>query len=208
MTNSTRGLFQRSHSILVFLLAAAFLLLGGIVLLYTRIPDLSRQVPPNSAPIIVTLRTPTNGDQVGLNFFTSIEVQAFGIRPITSMELWIDGTSAQTMTPIAGSNSKQYSASFMWTPASEGEHTLLVRAIDADHHVGISNIVHINATQEANTSFQASYKPKPGETIDSIAKDFETTSDKIFKLNPQVAPNRHLDTSHLLNIPFEPPPFD
>lgn len=205
MAISRTALFPGSRTVLIIFFAAACLFIAGVVFFYLQIPDLSRQLPPNAVPIIVTLNGPANGERVGLNLFTTVEAQALGVKSITSMELWIDGTFMQVKTPSAGSNSNLYTAAWIWTPINEGEHTLLVRAIDADHNVGTSNIVRVNVSKQANQGFEFEYQPQSGETIDSIAENLEINSEEILELNLQITPNQSLDPSQKLTIPIEFP---
>jgi hypothetical protein len=155
-------------------LATCLLVAGAIVFLTTRVPTVAQQLPPNAVPIFVTLTTPLNGTTVPLNNFASVAADALGARPIIALELWVDDMPVQTEN-APSADLKQFGTFWTWTPASQGEHTLLVRATDADHRIGVSNVVRVTASQEANTVLAVSYQAKLSDTVQTVAQKFKTT---------------------------------
>ena len=192
----------------LILIVLAFLAGGGIAVLVNQIPDVAAQLPPNAGPIIVTLTTPPNEEIIPLNQFTTITTEAVGGNPIAVLELWIDGALLQTKNAPSG-DLKQFSAFWTWTPVSEGEHILLVRATDAQQNVGQSNVVRVTASKAANPTVEVTYPPKPGETVKSVADKFKTTPEQILNLNPQLNPNNPLPSDPIavpVPLPPEAPP--
>lgn len=120
--------------------SALVILVGGLALFLFRVPDVTDQLPPGISSLTVTLSAPSDDSKVPLNDFTNVSAEALGVKPITALELWIDGAPSGTQNAPAGSSLNQFTAFWTWTPVSEGEHALLLRAIDAGRNVGMSNI--------------------------------------------------------------------
>ncbi len=188
----------------LILIVLTFLAGGGIAVLANQIPDVAAQLPPNAGPIIVTLTTPLNEEIIPQNQATTITAEAVGGNPIATLELWIDGTVAQSKNAPSG-DLKQFSAFWTWMPASAGEHILLVRATDTQQNVGQSNVVRVTASKDANPTVEVTYQPKPGETVKSVADKFKTTPEQILDLNPQLNPNNPLP-SDPISVPVPLPP--
>jgi len=188
----------------VFVVLAA--LVGGGIYLSSQIPSIDALLPPNLTTMAVTVSAPANGDGVPLNVFTTIEASAFSAKPIVAFDLWIDGTPSTSKVPTPNGN--EFSAFWTWTPASEGEHILLVRARDGQGRIAISNVVRVNAGKESNAYAEQAYTPKPGETAKSVADKFKIPAQEIIDLNPQVSsdPNAALPPNQPIEVPVPIPP--
>jgi len=187
-------------------LAVIVLFGGGAVAFLMLVPDVEQQLPPGISSLVVTLSTPLNDAQVPLNQFTTVTAEALGVKPITALELWIDGVPSETKNAPAGSTLNQFAASWAWTPASEGEYTLLVRAIDADRNIGMSNIVRVTASKDANVVTSVGVQAKPGDTVASVAQQAKTSPQQIIDLNPQVSPSGTITPGQTITVPIPTPP--
>ncbi len=183
----------------VVVLAVA-IIVGGIVFFATRFPGVARQSPLNAAPVLVNLTVPLDGAQVPLNESTSVQAQALGDQPIATLELWADGALVQT-TKAQKPDQKQLFALWGWTPSSEGDHTLVARATDAQHRVVSSNVVQVTASTNADSTITLNYQAQPGDTSASIAQKFGVTPQQIVDQNPQVDPSGQIPPGQIVNIP-------
>ncbi len=174
-------------------------LIGGLVFLNTQIPDVADQVPPNASPIIVTLTTPPNDATIPLNDATTISVDAIGPAPIVAVELWVDGVRLFTKTSDAGIN--PFTAVWSWMPSSEGTHTFVARAMDAQQREGQSNVVHVVASQDANPTTQVVYKTQPGDTLPIIAQKHKVPAQQVIDANPQIDPNNPIPPGQEVVVP-------
>jgi LysM repeat protein len=104
---------------------------------------------------------------------------------ITRIELWVDGElelikeapAGQAVTPLVLNTS--------WQPTTPGEHVLLVRAYSSDETDGQSSIrIEVEEVEPLTTSHEV----EAGQTLDSIAEEFETTPEEIRELNPDLPP--------------------
>lgn len=189
------------------LVFAVLLLFGGAALAFLMlVPDVPQQLSPGTPTLIVTVSEPLNGTRVPLNQFTHVSAEALGVKPITALELWIDGTPSETKSAPAGSTLGQFSAFWTWTPAGEGEHTLLVRAVDADHNTGMSNIVRVTASKDANVVPGAVIQTKPGDTASSLAQKIKVSPQQIIDLNPQVSASGTITPGEMITVPIPTPP--
>lgn len=199
---------MRTRKLLLGWLVVAVLvvLIGGLAVFLVRVPEVAQQVPPGVSSIAVILSTPSSDALVPMDQFTTVSAEAVDVKPIASLELWIDGTPAGTQNAPSGSNLNRFSAFWTWTPATEGEHTLLVRAIGANHKIGMSNIVRVTASGEANASPSVAIQTKPGDTVASIAQDAKADPQQIVDLNPQVDPNNPITEGDTVTVPIVVPP--
>lgn len=179
-------------------------LIGGGVLLVTQIPDVAEQRPSNSSPIIVTLTTPPNDATIPLNDATTISVDAIGPAPIVAIELWVDGVRLFTKTSDAGVN--PFTAVWAWQPSSEGTHTFVARARDAQQREGQSNLVRVTASKNEDPTTQVAYKTQPGDTVPIIAQKFKTTPQQVIDANPQINPNNPLPPGQDVAVPVPEQP--
>ena len=187
-------------------LAVIVLFGGGALAFLLLVPSVEEQIPPGASTFVVTLSTPLNDAQVPLNQFTTVTAEALGVKPITALELWIDGTPSETKNAPAGSTLNQFATSWTWTPASEGEHTLFARALDASKSVGMSNVVRVTASKDANVVPSAGYQTQPGDTAASIAQKANTSPQQILDLNPQVNPSGTITSGQTITVPIPTPP--
>ncbi len=181
---------------------------GGAIGILVLVPAVEAQLPPGISTMVVTLSMPVNDSRVPLNQFTAITAQAVGVNPITALELWIDGTPAETKNPPGGASVNPFAASWSWTPASEGEHTLLVRALDMTGNVGLSNVVRVTASKDANVAAPGAYEAKTGDTVASVAQAAQVSPQQIIDLNPQISPSGTITPGQTITIPVPPPPTD
>lgn len=182
--------------------AVLVVLVGALAVFLVRVPEVTDQMPAGVSSLIVTLSAPSNDAQVPLNQFTNVSAEALGVKPIAALELWIDGTPSGTQNAPAGSTLDQFTAFWTWTPASEGEHTLLVRAIDADHNIGMSNIVRVTASNDANVQASVAVQAKAGDTVSSLAQEIKVDPQQIIDLNPQVDPSSTIAPGEAITVPI------
>lgn len=179
------------------------LLVGGGVAFWFLAPDVEEQFPPGIRSAIITVTTPLNGATLPMNSFTSVQAEVIGMTPITMLELWVDGAPAQSK--INSDKSNQFSTFWTWTPTKEGEHVLFVRATDAQQRVTTSNVVRVTSSKAANDVIKVDYQPKPGDTLPSVAQNFNTTPQQIVDLNPELDQNKPLTPGQNIDVPAEIP---
>ena len=160
--------------------AVLVIAIAGVAAFLVLVPEVTEQLPQGIGSIAVTLSAPSNDAQVPMNQFTTVSAEALGVKPITALELWIDGTPSGTENAPSGSALSQFNAFWTWTPANEGEHTLLVRAIDADHNIGMSNIVRVTASSQQNAELSAVIQTKPGDTVSLVAQEVKADPQDVF----------------------------
>ncbi len=175
-------------------------LISGLYYLSTQIPDIAEQMPPNALPIVVTLTAPSNDALIPLNDATTIGVEAIGPQPIVAVELWVDGTRSFAKKSDVGL--KQFAATWSWVPPSEGSHTLIARAVDAQQREGQSNFVRVLASKDANPTTQMAYKARAGDTVSAIAQKFKVPPQQLIDANPQISPNVPLPAGQDVSVPI------
>ncbi len=174
-------------------------LMGGLLYLSTQIPDVVKQMPPNTSPLVVTLTTPSNDATIPLNDATTIGVDAVGAQPIVAVEVWVDGVRLFAQPSDAGL--KRLVVTWSWVPQGEGTHTLIARARDAQQREGQSNVVRVVASPDANPTTLIAYKPAPGDTLPGIADKFKVPPQQVIDANPQINPNDPIPADQAVSVP-------
>lgn len=177
--------------------------IAGGVALWFLVPSMDTQLPPVMQSAIVTITTPVNGSAVPMNALTSVQADAIGGVPVVTLELWIDGIPAQSKSNSDKSN--PFSASWTWSPQSEGEHMLMVRAVGSDQRVTTSNVVRLVSSKAANNVINVEYTPKPGQTLPDVAGQFKVTPQEIVDVNPGLDPNKPLPSGQPIEVPVDVP---
>ncbi len=111
-------------------------------------PSVEKALPPDAIDLMVSLTKPAYGSTVPIHTFTTIAATAIGGRPMAALELWVDGVKLETKVAPSNSSIRQFTTFWTWTPATSGEHTLVVRAVDSDQRIASSNLVRVFAEQE------------------------------------------------------------
>jgi hypothetical protein len=146
----------------IALLALGVVVIGVIASFF--IPKTNQQLPPGAFSILVNINLPLNGAELPLNEPVSIYAEAIGDKPVHSLELWVDGTFSPTKMDSSPADKSPLTATWLWTPAEEGVHRLIVRAIGPGGEVINSNVVRISVLpREKITDLQVT--PIPPEQL-------------------------------------------
>jgi LysM repeat protein len=186
--------------------AVLVLVIGGAAAFVVLVPEVTEQLPPGLSSVVVTLSSPSNDAQVPLYQFTTVSAEAVGAKPIIALELWIDGTPSGTQNAPDGSTLNRFNTYWTWTPASEGEHALLVRAIDVDHNIGMSNIVRVTASKESDVAASVVIQTKPGDTVSSVAQEIKVDPQQIIDLNLGIDATSTITPGESIAVPIPLPP--
>jgi hypothetical protein len=124
----------------------------GAVLLFqfNGQPESQLAFMPEQPVSQINILSPSNGETFALGSAVTVDAFAFHAQPVTGIELWIDG-QLMSLQEAIGEGQTPFSTSFLWTPGTEGVHTLIVRALGADGPLGFSPSVMVGvAEQELN----------------------------------------------------------
>ena len=140
MPTTKKRLVTAIIGIAIFLLLVSAAYYG-----YRQIPSIAEQLPPGSTPIQISITHPKNNTGWPLNYAIPIQIAAIGVEPITSVELFVNGTLYGTQQIEDQSTNQQYLTLWEWQPGISGKFILVVRALDVSGSTGISNPVLIEA---------------------------------------------------------------
>jgi hypothetical protein len=178
------------------------LVLAGLVgiifllaLFFINLPSISSQLPPGSTPLNVNLFLPENGSRLPSGAYASVQAEALGVNPITTVQFWVDGIAVAASNAGEGINSNTLNANWSWLPASDGAHILVARAEDGQGNVGVSNPVRVMVTAQ-------------GSDRDPAADAQPDLPDISISNNPNTQPQPGLPTAPPVPGPgqFSPPP--
>lgn len=134
----------------------------------------------NTRPLVM-IHNPLNRDEIEVGDGVIIHATARSQRGVNHIELWVDnqkiaerdvtGTAASPLTLTKG-----------WFPTFEGSHMITVVARSADGVEGQSSIGVIAVEGVTEHTVQE------GETLASIAEDYDTTPEEIEASNPDLGP--------------------
>lgn len=185
--------------VVILILLVALAIIGGVILA-TQVPDVSAQVPPNAAPMTITIARPLNGSHWTLDAFVPVDVVVTSEQPITTLEYWVDGALVDTQTPAT--DSARVWAEWTWVLGVEGGHSLIVRATAADGQIGTSNAIHVEATPPVG--YNVLVPVDEGDTVESLAEAYDTTPEEIAAQNPGLDPGGGLVPGGQVLIPQAP----
>ncbi len=170
----------------------------------SRIPAVGQQVPPNATPLVVTLDTPANGATYPADALIPVRAKAAAYRPVTALELWVDGALVKRQEAPARFGQTALEALWNWQPPGEGTHTLLARAIDAAGAIGQSAVARVEVAAAAGAS--ALVVAGQGDTLEGLAQEAGVTPEELAAENPGLDPDTPLQPGDEVYIPQEPPP--
>jgi LysM repeat protein len=201
MENSRRFLTVGCVAISLLLLGLAVVIGGAIYA--SRIPEVTEQVPPNAAPILITISNPPNYSSWPRDTFVPVFSIAKSERSIVSLALWVDGAVVQTAVPAEPGPTHVYTR-WTWAPGTEGEHSLVVRVTDAEGQVGTSNVVHVVATEAVG--YDIIHTAEEGDTPETLAQEYDTPVEDITSQNPGLDPGSPIPPGEMVFIPRVPLP--
>jgi len=126
------------------------------------------------APPIVLVTEP---ESVPAGSYLAISATAFGTKPITRVELWVDGELKETLVSDQPEGRSPYYADFSLL-MTEGPHMLFVRAVNTAGIIGQSQPLGVVTfrTVRVNT----------GETLGDIARSLGVEAQTLHDLNPDL----------------------
>ncbi|MHB1132203.1 MAG: hypothetical protein ACYC4L_07405 [Chloroflexota bacterium] len=175
---------------LLFVAPLLALLLGGGLFAWRAAPSANDLLAPGSAPIVVSVLRPSDRSTYPANDYVPIEARAVGARPLAALELWVDGALLQREEAPANKNSQLLSARWTWQPGAEGEHTLLVRAVDAAGAASHSAALRLTATRPASPRLLL--RAQGGETLAAVAQRLGLPTENVTAADAGLAPEEPL----------------
>lgn len=175
--------------ILLLVLALA----GGAFLWFNSRP--AAQFSGPASPVMVTLMTPSSGDEVNLGDDVPVSAQAISPSVILKTELFADGQSLGAVT-----NSPE-NASWTWRALPAGIHTFYAVSSDSGGNVGQSQTVIVNVLP-GNGLIQVS--AQGGQTLGQVGASFGASSDQMAGANPNLDPSKPLQEGQPVQVPIPP----
>lgn len=156
--------------------------LGIFLILKQRDQIIADRQPPQ---VLVT--RPISGTSIAAGGHLPVSARAFGPRPISSIELWVDGNLKETQNSGRPEGYSTFDAQFLLAAPPQGPHMLFVRAVNIDGIIG----------QSAAVTFVSGPAPSPGQlvytvpvgagqTLSSIGTLYGTDSATLQKVNPDL----------------------
>jgi len=128
------------------------------------------QARGQNEPPSVTVTEPASGASVLADSYISVSASASGGTPVTRVELWLDGELVDTEESSVVGGISPFDVSFdLLVP--QGQHTLFVRAVNAEGLIGNSSPVNVSAGEESLSPGTIS---TPESTASSVAPTTES----------------------------------
>jgi hypothetical protein len=161
------------------------------------------------APPTVLVTEPASGQSVSPGNYVSVSATGFGRTPISRMELWVDGEATEVQESDLSEGISPFYAHFGF-PASDGPHTLFVRAVNTVGIIGQSLPVALTGNAQPNPQGpRLAVHVQPGETLADIAGAYGSDEGTLQELNPDLGGQEPPpDTVVIVPAPAEegPPP--
>ncbi len=185
------------HQQIRFTFITLFLMLVGC-----NLPSSNPQ--PANLPALLFITSPTNYSTWPQ--FASVPVLATvnENQEIASLALYVNGNLQSTL-PLDG----QQLVQFNWLVSSEGEHSLIIRALDSNGQaIGQSNILRVQGSQNP-LSYSKLYLTQEGNTLEKIAEQNQVSPQSLLLANPAVNTASQIAAGSPIHIPFqlEAPPL-
>jgi hypothetical protein len=137
-----------SRGCVITMAAGAGLVVFGLIIAVAiglaSLPSADEQMPSGFKPVLVNITLPVNGANHLLNEPARVYAEAFGDKPIQSLELTIDSLPFNNKVSSSPAGKERMGTVWAWTPNREGTYTLLVRAVVSKGEGGISRAVRMN----------------------------------------------------------------
>ncbi|HSB90317.1 MAG TPA: LysM domain-containing protein [Anaerolineales bacterium] len=182
------------------LVVVAAVLVGGLVLARRYGPLLAFRALSGPVANIVT---PVQGTVVALHSTVGVTGEGTSGKGIRELQLWVNGQ--QWASKVFEVPLDQASSTWGWTPSGEGEHLLVVKAIAASGETAESETVRVLAAMAADVRFPANVVAQPGDSLESLAQNYETSAQDIVNSNPGLDPAAPLSPGQTLTVPIPVP---
>lgn len=149
-------------------------IIGGVIYVL-RQPNPIEQAQAQAAPLLVTLARPLNNTHYPVNSAIPVSAQITGAEDAATIEFWVDGALMEAQSPLP--NQHRYTAKWHWTPAAEGPHVLLVRAVSHGGLTSNSNLVQVTATAPVTPNIQV--QAAEGDTLAGLAEQYGVKPEEI-----------------------------
>jgi len=166
---------------------------------FRQIPSIDEQLPTGSTPIQVRITHPGNQTGWPLNYAIPIQIAAYGVEPISRVELFINDTLYDTQEISAESSNEHYLNLWDWQPGNSGKFILVVRAMDVSGRTGISKPVLIEAGPAIQTG--SPLIVEEGHTWEQISQERGLSIDELQQANPELDPEIALVPGSQIIIP-------
>ena len=143
--------------------------------------------------------TPWQGSVVALHSTVGVTGEGTSGNGVRELQLWVNGQ--QWASKVFEIPLDRASATWGWTPSGEGEHLLVVKAITAAGETAESETVHVLAAMAADVRFPTTYAVEPGDSLESLAQNYETSVQDIVDSNPGLDPAAPLNPGQTLTVP-------
>ncbi len=199
MPTTKKRLVTALIGIAIFLLVVSAAYFG-----YRQIPSIDEQLPPGSTPIQISITHPGNNTGWPKNYPISVQTSAWGAEPITTIELYINGTLYDTQSVSENTPYDVINSQWKWQPGDIGSYLLTVRAVGAFGSYGISDPVLIKSFTEYNTGTPVEITES--STFKQIANEANVSLIDLQNANPGLSSDQPVQAGEQIFIPNLPEP--
>ena len=129
----------------IIIISVLVVIIGAIAAIFF-LPDSSAESPSIPiANITASVLEPADGSQYDDHGAINVRAQAASPDNIVSLELWVDG-SVESILAAPQGGLAVYTTEYLWQPSAPGDHTLVVKAVDALGHSVYSPARHVLIT--------------------------------------------------------------
>ncbi len=173
---------------------------GGLLLAWRVGPLLAFRAMSGPVANVVT---PWQGSVVALHSTVGVTGEGTSGNGIHELQLWVNGQ--QWASKVFEIPLDMATATWGWTPSGEGEHLLVVKAIASSGETAESETVHVLAAMAADVRFPMTYAVEPGDRLETVAQNYETSVQDIVDSNPGLDPAAPLSPGQPLTVPVPVP---
>ncbi len=181
----------------------ALLLIGACLLAAAVMYFQGRARALASRPLVL-IHAPVNHEQVTVGEGVLVHATARQTGGLRRIELWVDDAFVAAQEAPAGSTPATLAFFGRWTPHTEGNHVVILRAVAADGGEGQASIA-VEALAPSGEE-AGRHTVAEGETLDSIAEAYGLTPEEVAAANPGLGPDGPAPGEELVIPGGEEPP--
>lgn len=172
--------FRRSAKLIIVVMLV--LSIAMLALIYIVQSNRALQSMP-----LVLIHSPLNREHFQVGEGVNIHATARGSRGLRSVELWVNDTFVDLQDAPADGPTNSLTFSGSWLATTAGSNVVIVRAIAADGTAGQASVVIEVSEREGEVA--GLHTVRQGDTLRSIAEEYDVDPDLVELANPGLDPN-------------------
>jgi hypothetical protein len=183
--NSRFGMMITGGVITIIILLLLFI---AVVPTFARQITPDKLIPPNSAPLVISLMYPASGQVLQPGETASVLLDAVGAYPLTRLKLTIRGPESVDLDETLTGNDESVRKKLLPVmPATPGEYVLVATVFDDQGYSAVSSVVPVQVADSTQATYEE-VSVASWEELEQKAAEHGMSPETVVALNPQLIP--------------------